>query len=127
IMIATAFVELNNITPVLAVMIGLAVGIDYALFILSRYRAERKRMPADEAAGMAVGTAGSAVVFAGATVIIALAALTIVNIEFLTAMGLSAAFTVFVAVLVALTFIPALLGVLGDRTFKGRVPGLAGN
>lgn len=127
IMIATAFVELNNITPVLAVMIGLAVGIDYALFILSRYRAERTRMPADEAAGMAVGTAGSAVVFAGATVIIALAALTIVNIEFLTAMGLSAAFTVFVAVLVALTLIPALLGVLGDRTFKGRVPGVAGN
>ncbi len=127
IMFATAFVELNNITPVLAVMIGLAVGIDYALFILSRYRAERTRMPADEAAGMAVGTAGSAVVFAGATVIIALAALAIVNIEFLTAMGLSAAFTVLVAVLVALTFIPALLGVLGDRTFKGRVPGFAGN
>ncbi|GAB3698496.1 MMPL family transporter [Corynebacterium nasicanis] len=127
IMIATAFVELNNITPVLAVMIGLAVGIDYALFILSRYRAERERMPADEAAGMAVGTAGSAVVFAGATVIIALAALTIVNIEFLTAMGLSAAFTVFVAVLVALTFIPALLGVLGDRTFRWRVPFVAGN
>ena len=127
IMIATAFVELNNITPVLAVMIGLAVGIDYALFILSRYRVERERMAADEAAGMAVGTAGSAVVFAGATVIIALAALAIVNIEFLTAMGLSAAFTVFVAVLVALTFIPALLGVLGDRTFAGRVPGVAGN
>ena len=126
IMIATAFVELNNITPVLAVMIGLAVGIDYALFILSRYRAERHRMPADEAAGMAVGTAGSAVVFAGATVVIALAALTIVNIEFLTAMGLSAAFTVLVAVLVALTFIPALLGVLGDRTFKGRIGSLAG-
>ena len=127
IMIATAFVELNNITPVLAVMIGLAVGIDYALFILSRYRVERERMAADEAAGMAVGTAGSAVVFAGATVIIALAALAIVNIDFLTAMGLSAAFTVFVAVLVALTFIPALLGVLGDRTFAGRVPGVAGN
>ncbi|QGU03536.1 MMPL family transporter [Corynebacterium comes] len=127
IMIATAFVELNNITPVLAVMIGLAVGIDYALFILSRYRVERERMAADEAAGMAVGTAGSAVVFAGATVIIALAALVIVNIEFLTAMGLSAAFTVFVAVLVALTFIPALLGILGDRTFAGRVPGVAGN
>ncbi|AKK07652.1 MMPL family transporter [Corynebacterium testudinoris] len=124
---ATRFVELNDITPVLAVMIGLAVGIDYALFILSRYRAERERMPADEAAGMAVGTAGSAVVFAGATVIIALAALTIVNIGFLTAMGLSAAFTVLVAVLVALTFIPALLGVLGDRTFKGRIPGVAGN
>ncbi len=127
ILLATAFTELNNITPVLAVMIGLAVGIDYALFILSRYRAERRRLPADEAAGLAVGTAGSAVVFAGATVVIALAALSIVNIEFLTVMGLSAAFTVFVAVLVALTFIPALLGVLGDRTFSGRVPGVAGN
>ncbi|AGF71299.1 MMPL family transporter [Corynebacterium halotolerans] len=127
ILLSTAFVELNNITPVLAVMIGLAVGIDYALFILSRYRAERRRLPADEAAGLAVGTAGSAVVFAGATVIIALAALSIVNIEFLTAMGLSAAFTVFVAVLVALTFIPALLGVLGNRTFSGRIPGVAGN
>lgn len=124
---ATAFTELNNITPVLAVMIGLAVGIDYALFILSRYRTERARMPADEAAGMAVGTAGSAVLFAGATVIIALVALSIVNIEFLTAMGLSAAFTVFVSVLVALTFIPALLGVFGDRTFSGRIPGIAGN
>lgn len=124
---ATAFTELNNITPVLAVMIGLAVGIDYALFILSRYRSERTRMPADQAAGMAVGTAGSAVLFAGATVIIALAALAIVNIEFLTAMGLSAAFTVFVSVLVALTFIPALLGVFGERTFGGRIPGIAGN
>jgi putative drug exporter of the RND superfamily len=127
IVIATAFIELNNITPVLAVMIGLAVGIDYALFILSRYRSERERMPADEAAGMAVGTAGSAVVFAGATVIVALAALAIVNIEFLTVMGLSAAFTVLVAVLVALTFIPALLGILRDRTFAGKVPGVAGN
>ncbi|RNE48244.1 MMPL family transporter [Corynebacterium alimapuense] len=125
--VATAFVELNNITPVLAVMIGLAVGIDYALFILSRYRAERRRMPADDAAGMAVGTAGSAVVFAGVTVIIALAALTIVDIGFLTAMGLSAAFTVLVAVFIALTFIPALLGVLGDRVFEAKVPGLAGN
>lgn len=127
IVFATAFVELNDITPVLALMIGLAVGIDYALFILSRYRSERERMSAEEAAGMATGTAGSAVVFAGATVIIALVALTIVNIGFLTAMGLSAAFTVLVAMLVALTFIPALLGVLGDRVFTGRVPGLAGN
>ncbi len=127
IILATAFIELNNITPVLAVMLGLAVGIDYALFILSRYRSERARMPGPEAAGMAVGTAGSAVLFAGVTTVVALAALAIVNIEFLTAMGLAAAFTVTVAVLVALTFIPAMLGVLGDRTFRGRVPGVAGN
>lgn len=127
IVLATAFTDLNTITPVLAVMIGLAVGIDYALFILSRYRAEYKRMPRAEAAGMAVGTAGSAVVFAGATVIIALVALAIADIGFLTAMGLSAAFTVFMAVLIALTFIPALLGVLGGRAFKGKLPGIGGN
>ena len=61
--------ELNNVTPVLAVMIGLAVGIDYALFILSRFRQEARDLPPDEAAGMAVGTAGSSVVFAGTTVL----------------------------------------------------------
>ncbi|WP_080793023.1 MMPL family transporter [Corynebacterium pacaense] len=127
IVLATRFADLNTVTPVLAVMIGLAVGIDYALFILSRYRAEYKRMPRDEAAGMAVGTAGSAVVFAGATVIIALVALAIADIGFLTAMGLSAALTVFIAVLIAITFIPALLGVLGPRTFKGKIVGIAGN
>ncbi len=127
IVLATAFTDLNNVTPVLAVMIGLAVGIDYALFILSRYRAEYKRMPRADAAGMAVGTAGSAVVFAGATVIIALVALIIADIGFLTAMGISAAFTVFVAVLIALTFIPALLGVFGGHAFKGKIPGIGGN
>ena len=127
IVLATHWVELNNITPVLAVMIGLAVGIDYSLFILSRYRDERKRMPPEEAAGMAVGTAGSSVVFAGATVFVALAALAIVNIEFLTWMGLSAAITVAIAVLVALTMTPALLGVFGNRAFSLKMPGVAGN
>lgn len=127
IILATAFLDLNSTTPVLAVMIGLAVGIDYALFILSRYRAEYKRMPRAEAAGMAVGTAGSAVVFAGATVIIALAALAIADIGFLTVMGISAAFTVLISVLIAITFIPALLGVLGGRAFKGKIAGIAGN
>ena len=125
--LATAFLDLNSTTPVLAIMIGLAVGIDYALFILSRYRAEYKRMPRAEAAGMAVGTAGSAVVFAGATVIIALAALAIADIGFLTVMGISAAFTVLISVLIAITFIPALLGVLGGRAFKGKIAGIAGN
>lgn len=123
---ATHFVSLNNITPVLAIMIGLAVGIDYALFILSRYRAESKRMPLPDAAGMAVGTGGSAVVFAASTVIIALVALAVAKIGFLTAMGLSAAFTVFVALLVALTLIPALMGLLGEKAFGLRIPGLAG-
>lgn len=117
---ATGFFDLNNTTPALAIMIGLAVGIDYALLIMFRYRHERVRMSQEEAAGMAVGTAGSAVVFAGLTVIIALVALGVANITFLTYMGFAAAFTVLVAVLVALTLLPALLGILGDRAFQGR-------
>ncbi|MDY3127134.1 MAG: MMPL family transporter [Corynebacterium sp.] len=126
-MAATHWVELNDITPVLAVMIGLAVGIDYALFILSRYRSERRDLPGPEAAGMAAGTAGSSVVFAGATVFIALFALVVANIGFLTAMGLAAAATVAISVLVALTLIPAMLGVLGKKAFAIRIPGVAGN
>ncbi|OFK27959.1 multidrug RND transporter [Corynebacterium sp. HMSC062E11] len=127
VMIATHWMELNNLTPVLAVMIGLAVGIDYALFIMSRYRQERSRMDGPDAAGMAVGTAGSSVVFAGATVFIALFALLVARISFLTAMGLAAAGTVFMAVFVALTLVPAMLGLLGDKAFAGRIPGVAGN
>ncbi|MFJ5799148.1 MMPL family transporter [Streptomyces decoyicus] len=108
--------DLSSTTSTLATMIGLAVGIDYALFIVSRYRAEitegRER---EEAAGRAVGTAGSAVVFAGLTVVIALVGLTVVNIPMLTKMGLAAAGTVVIAVLIALTLIPALLGFAGTR------------
>ncbi len=119
---ASGFFTLSEETPILATMIGLAVGIDYALFIVSRYRHEllSARSRAD-AAGRAVGTAGSAVVFAGLTVIIALAALSVVNIPFLTAMGLAAAVTVFVAVLVALTLLPAVLGLFGGKAFAARI------
>ncbi|MEV8479778.1 MMPL family transporter [Streptomyces sp. NPDC051173] len=103
--------DLSSNTSTLAMMIGLAVGIDYALFIVSRYRAEVAEGRArEEAAGRAVGTAGSAVVFAGLTVVIALAGLAVVNIPMLTKMGLAAAGTVAIAVLIALTLIPALLG-----------------
>lgn len=84
-------------------------------------------MDGPEAAGMAVGTAGSSVVFAGATVFVALFALIVAKIGFLTAMGLAAAGTVFMAVLVALTLVPALLGLAGDKAFAGRIPGIAGN
>ncbi|WP_226486492.1 MMPL family transporter [Streptomyces parvulus] len=108
--------ELGSTTSILAMMIGLAVGIDYALFIVSRYRAElaegRER---EDAAGRAVGTAGSAVVFAGLTVVIALVGLAVVNIPMLTKMGIAAAGTVAIAVLIALTMIPALLGYAGRR------------
>ncbi|MFD9001984.1 MMPL family transporter [Streptomyces sp. NPDC059582] len=108
--------DLGSTTSTLAMMIGLAVGIDYALFIVSRYRAElaegRER---EEAAGRAVGTAGSAVVFAGLTVVIALVGLSVVNIPMLTKMGVAAAGTVAIAVLIALTMIPALLGYAGRK------------
>ncbi|WP_404389362.1 MMPL family transporter [Humibacillus xanthopallidus] len=119
---ATAFVNVGSTTPILATMLGLAVGIDYALFILSRYRAELLHHDdREEAAGLAVGRAGSAVVFAGLTVVIALAALGVVGIPLLTSMGIAAAATVLVAVLIALTLLPALLGMLGGKAFAGRV------
>jgi len=110
----------------LASMLGLACGIDYALFVVSRYREERGKGRAPrEAAGMAVGTAGSAVVFAGLTVVIALAGLSVVGIPMLTKMGLTAAGAVLVAVLICLTLVPALLGfwpnaVLARHVRKGR-------
>ena len=120
--IATAFTTVGTTTPILATMIGLAVGIDYTLFILSRYRTELHHTDdREEAVGRAVGTAGSAVVFAGLTVLIALSALSIVGIPFLTSMGLAAAGTVFMAVLVALTLLPAILGVLKSKAFGGSV------
>ena len=118
----TAFTDIGSSTPVLASMIGLAVGIDYALFILARYRTELHNTDdREEAIGIAVGTAGSAVVFAGLTVIIALAALAVVRIPFLTAIGLAAAGTVLIAVLVALTLLPAILGMLKSKAFGGQV------
>ncbi|MBB4691781.1 MMPL family transporter [Paractinoplanes abujensis] len=114
--IATHFTELSGTTSSLAMMLGLAVAIDYALFIVSRYRIElalgRDRL---DAAGRAAGTAGNAVVFAGLTVIIALAGLAVAGIPFLTQMGVAAAGTVAVAVLIALTLLPALLAVAGTR------------
>ncbi|MFH0243440.1 MMPL family transporter [Streptomyces sp. HK10] len=112
----TVPLDLNTTTPILATMIGLAVGIDYALFIVSRYRAElaEGREPL-EAVGRATGTAGSAVVFAGLTVVIALVGLSVVNIPILTKMGLAAGGSVVLAVLVALTLIPALLGFAGKK------------
>ncbi len=112
---------LSSTTTTLALMIGLAVGIDYALFIISRYRAEmadgRER---SDAAGRAVGAAGSAVVFAGLTVIVALAGLAVVHVPILTKMGLAAAGTVAIAVLVAVTLVPALLGFAPIRVLRRR-------
>ncbi|MDX3566326.1 efflux RND transporter permease subunit, partial [Streptomyces scabiei] len=111
IMVLSEALGLSTTTGTLAMMLGLAVGIDYALFVVSRYREERAggRTP-QEATALATGTAGSAVVFAGLTVVIALAGLTVVGIPMLTKMGLAAAGAVVVAVLIALTLVPAVLG-----------------
>ncbi|PZF81004.1 MMPL family transporter [Jiangella anatolica] len=118
---ATSFVDLSTITPILATMLGLAVGIDYALFIASRYRHELAAgRPGDDAAGRAIGTAGTAVVFAGLTVVIALAGLSVVGIPMLTEMGLAAALTVAIAVVIALTLLPALFGFAGRRMLSRR-------
>ncbi|MFL9655174.1 MMPL family transporter [Streptomyces sp. PB17] len=106
---------LADTTSTVAIMLGLAVGIDYALFIVSRYREERaKGRTAQEAVALATGTAGSAVVFAGLTVVIALAGLSVVGIPMLTEMGLGAAGAVVVGVLIALTLVPAFLGFWPD-------------
>ena len=129
IQIASGFFELGSNTSSLALMLGLAVGIDYALFIVSRFRHELlEGHSTEEAAGRAVGTAGSAVVFAGLTVIIALTALSVVGIPFLVQMGLAAAATVLGAVVIAITLLPALLGFAGDRVLgrKGRAALLSG-
>ncbi|MFD1173013.1 MMPL family transporter [Oceanobacillus picturae] len=114
--------EMNSLTPVLALMVGLAVGIDYALFIVNRQRKImfEENLPAKEAAPRAVGTAGSAVFFAGLTVIIALCGLLVIGISFLSSMALVASLTVFIDVLVALTLLPAILGLVGERIVSAK-------
>ncbi|PUB28649.1 RND superfamily putative drug exporter [Promicromonospora sp. AC04] len=113
---ATALGPVNSTTPMLAVMLGLAVGIDYALFIVSRHREQLgKGLAVNESIARATATAGSAVVFAGLTVMIALVGLGVAGIPFLTIMGVAAAVTVGVTVLVSLTLLPALLGFAGER------------
>lgn len=113
---STAVIELSSTAPLLAVMIGIAVGIDYSLFILARHRDQlRDGLDPEESTGRAVATSGSAVVFAGLTVMIALAGLSVARIPFLTVMGVTAALTVGIAVLVALTLLPAFMGLMGAR------------
>ncbi|ROZ64365.1 MMPL family transporter [Kocuria soli] len=109
-------VQMASVTPVLGLMLGLAVGIDYSLFVLNRHRQNlRSGVEIHESIGLATGTAGAAVVFAGTTVVIALVALGISGIPFLGLMGGVAAFSVLVAVLITITLTPALLSVVGLR------------
>ncbi|MBO0855156.1 MAG: MMPL family transporter [Nocardia sp.] len=126
IMAGTSLVNIPNFTLILGSMIGIALSIDYALFIVSRYKSELAVQDSpEEAAGVAIGTAGSAVVFAGMTVIIALCGLSIVGVDFLTWMGLGGALAAFFAILVALTLLPAIMGALGKYLFKPKLPVVA--
>ncbi|MFK4762449.1 efflux RND transporter permease subunit [Microbacterium sp. ZW T5_45] len=116
---ATAFATVSSTTPLLALMLGLAVGIDYALFIMARHQDQvRAGEDPEDSASRAVGTAGSAVVFAGITVLIALIGLGFAGIPFLTTMGVAASVAVAIAVAIAVTLTPALLGFM-----KGRIVG----
>ncbi|HMJ77048.1 MAG TPA: MMPL family transporter [Iamia sp.] len=120
--VLSAFTDLSDTAPVLATMIGLAVGIDYALFIVTRHRQNvAEGLDVEESAARANATAGGAVVFAGLTVVIALAGLAVVGIPFLTVMGLGAAFTVLLAVAIAVTLLPALLGFAGPNIDRWRI------
>lgn len=119
---ATGFATVSATTPLLALMLGLAVGIDYSLFIGARHQDQvRAGVPPEESAARATGTAGSAVVFAGITVLIALIGLGIAGIPFLTTMGVAAAISVAVAVAISITLTPAFLGFVGRRA-AGRPP-----
>jgi RND superfamily putative drug exporter len=112
----TKVFTISSTAPTLALMIGLAVGMDYTLLILSRHRAQLAAGAAvAESIGHATGTSGAAVTFAGMTVVIAMASLAVVDIPFLTVMGLAAALTVAIAVLIALTLLPAVLSLAGER------------
>lgn len=120
-MALSSLVEMQSITPALALMLGLAVGIDYSLFLINRHRQQLLHgMPVRESIALSVGTSGNAVTFAGLTVIIALSALTITGIPFLGVMGLVAAATVAIAVLIAITLTPALLSLMGMRILPAR-------
>ncbi|HSU47283.1 MAG TPA: MMPL family transporter, partial [Arthrobacter sp.] len=113
--------DMSSISPMLALMLGLAVGIDYSLFIVNRHRTQLLAgMDPEESVARANGTSGNAVVFAGLTVVIALAALVVPGLPFLTVMGLAAAGTVAVAVLVAITLTPAMLSLIGRRIVSKR-------
>ena len=116
-------VTVPTIAPTLATMIGLGVGIDYALFLVSRHRAQRRDgMAMDESIAAAVATSGTAIVFAGTTVVIALITLVVAGIPLVTSLGYSAAVAVVTAVLASITLLPAVLAVVGTRLESLRLP-----
>ena len=117
----SGFVDFVSVTPVLGVMLGLAVGIDYSLFIINRHRRQLQQgADLHESLGLANGTSGNAVVFAGVTVIVALLALNVTGVGFLGLMGTVGAVAVLVAILMAVTLTPAILSLVGMRVLRRR-------
>jgi putative drug exporter of the RND superfamily len=115
--------EVPTVAPTLATMIGLGVGIDYALFIVTRHLEQRRDgLETRESIARSCASSGGAVVFAGCTVMIALLSLAVVNIPLVTTLGYTSALVVLVAVLAAITLLPALLGIVGDRIDRLPVP-----
>ena len=121
--IVAAFTDIAEVAPILASMIGLGVGIDYALFIITRHRQHlAEGMTVEEAAARANATAGSAVIFAGGTVVIAICGLALVGIPFVATMGYAAAIVVAIMVLASVTLLPALLGFAGMKLASSSLP-----
>jgi RND superfamily putative drug exporter len=117
--------DVPSVSPMLAMMIGLGVGIDYALFVVTRHRQNLEAgMSVEDAAGWANATAGQAVVFAGMTVVLAILGLQLSGLPAVTVMGYACAVVVMVSVLVAVTLLPAFLGLAGTKIDKLRVPGI---
>ncbi len=116
--------DVSTAAPAIGAMVGLGVGIDYALFIVSRYRENRAAgQPNHPALVAAMGSSGTAVFFAGGTVVLAMAALVLTGVGFLASIGLSTSLVVLLAVATALTLLPAVLSLLGDRVDAGRLVG----
>jgi putative drug exporter of the RND superfamily len=116
--------DVSSAAPTIGAMIGLGVGIDYALFVMARYREHRAAgLDNPTALSDAMGSAGAAVLLAGGTVVVAMAALVLTGLGFLASIGLSTSLVVLFAVATALTLLPALLTLLGDRVDAGRLIG----
>src|SRR5579859_6746439 len=119
--LASHAVSIASIGPTLGVLIGLGVGIDYALFIVTRHRGNIKAgMTPQDAAASALNSAGRAVLFAGTTVCIALLGMLVLGVGYVSGLGIAAAITVLFTVAAAVTLLPALLGVLGMRVLSRR-------
>lgn len=118
----SSIVQMSSTAYTLGLMLGLAVGIDYSLFILNRYRTNLlEGMPKNRAIALANGTSGNAVIFAASTVIIALVALNVTGIPFLGVMGNAAAFCVVAAALIAVTLTPAVLSLAGTKVMPKKL------